>query len=142
MDFHLHLNIKNYRNSNMEVFYLALLFLFGAAMDLIKEKDIYRAEGIYRAREKGLFPVVHPLSNFDIIDCFKNKKYLNAVCSRCNLPRVIKLEGYITNSDKYDDTGTHWVVIYNNVYIDGFRSYPSEETFKFMKNGGIETHLF
>ena len=46
---------------------------------------------------------------------------------RDNLPKVKKSGGYIINLDEYDDTGTHWVAIYNNVYFDSFGVYPPKK---------------
>ena len=101
-------------------------------------------QGMYRAGEgKGLFRVgqgikkkslmpgnfslkdsPHPLTNFEIMDYFKNEPRFNGVYSRNNLPKTIKNGAYIINLDEYKNTGTPWVVLFvkNNeaTYFDSF----------------------
>ena len=59
-------------------------------------KRLYRSgEGIIRAgqgiKKKSLMPA-HPLTNFEIMDYFKNEPRFNGVCSKTNLPKTIKKE--------------------------------------------------
>ena len=58
----------------------------------------------------------HPLTNFEILKCYKNEPRFNGVYSRDNLS-IIKDGAYIINLDEYSDSGTHWVALYvqNNV---------------------------
>ena len=53
----------------------------------------------------------HPLTNFKIIDYFKNESRFNDVYSRNNLPKTIKKGAYVRNLDEYN-TGTHWGVLF------------------------------
>ena len=66
-------------------------------------------EGIYRAgqeiKKKALMPP-HPLRNFEIKDYYKNKSKFKDVCSRDNLPKIIKNGAYVVNLDEYADVGT------------------------------------
>ena len=81
-------------------------------------QGMYRAgnqgKGLFRAGEgikkKSLMPA-HPLTNFEIVDYFKNEPRFNGVFSRNNLPKTIKNGTYVINLDKYKNTGTHWVVL-------------------------------
>ena len=93
-------------------------------------EGIMRAgEGIMRAGEgakkkhlKSLLPF-HPLTNFDIMDFYKNEPRFNGVYSRDNLLKTIKKGAYITNLDEYNDIGTHWIALYarnNCIYFDSF----------------------
>ena len=49
-----------------------------------------QGQGLFRAgqgiKKKSLTPF-HPLTNFEVQDCFKNEKRFNAVYSRNNLPK-------------------------------------------------------
>ena len=58
----------------------------------------------------------HPLTNFEILKCYKNEPRFNGVYSRDYLS-IIKDGTYIINLDEYSDSGTHWVALYvqNNV---------------------------
>ena len=58
----------------------------------------------------------HPLTNFEILKCYKNEPRFNGVYSRDNLSKI-KDGAYIINLDEYSDSGTHWVALYvqNNV---------------------------
>ena len=58
----------------------------------------------------------HPLTNFEILKCYKNEPRFNGVYSRDYLS-IIKDGAYIINLDEYSDSGTHWVALYvqNNV---------------------------
>ena len=60
--------------------------------------------------------ISHPLTNFEILKCYKNEPRFNGVYSRDYLS-IIKDGAYIINLDEYSDSGTHWVALYvqNNV---------------------------
>ena len=65
----------------------------------------------------------HLLTNFEIIDYFKNEKRFNGVYSRNNLLKL-KKGSYVINLDHIKNTGTHWVVIFIKsnevIYFDSF----------------------
>ena len=92
-------------------------------------KVIMRAgEGIMRAgygakkKLKSLLPF-HLLTNFDIMDYYKNEPRFNGVYSRNNLPKKIKKGAYVINLDEYNDICTHWIALYvsnNCIYFDSF----------------------
>ena len=115
---------------------------------------MYRAgpnqgKGLYRAGQgiikKSLMPP-HPLTNFEIIDYFKNEPRFNGVFSRNNLPKTIKNGAYVINLDKYKNTGTHWVVLFVKnkvIYFDSFGvEHTPEEVKKFIGNKDIKTSMF
>ena len=100
-------------------------------ISLLSRKGLFRAgsgnkcncgQGMYRAgnQGKGLFRAgqgikkksmpPHSLTNFEIMDYFKNEPRFNGVYSRKNLPKTIKKGAYVINIDKFKNTGTHWVV--------------------------------
>ena len=55
----------------------------------------------------------HPLTNFEIQECYQNEPRFNGVFRRDNLPNNnIKNDAYAINLDKYHDIGTHWVALY------------------------------
>ena len=110
-----------------------LLGMLGASLLgnlLTGGKGIMRAgEGIMRAGEgakknplKSLLPA-HPLTNFEIMDYYKNEPRFSGVYSRNNLPKTIKKGVYVINLDEYDDIGTHWIALYvrnDCIYFDSF----------------------
>ena len=49
---------------------------------------------------------VHPLTNFEIQEYYKNELRFNGVNSRDNLPKTIKNGAYVINLDEYEDVGT------------------------------------
>ena len=49
----------------------------------------------------------HPLTNFEIQQCYQNETTFNGVYSRDNLPNKIKDGKYVRNVDEYSDIGTH-----------------------------------
>ena len=66
----------------------------------------------------------HPLTNIEINENYKNEPRFNGVYSRNNLPNKIKKGAYVINSDKYENTGTHWVSLFvktnEAIYFDSF----------------------
>ena len=49
----------------------------------------------------------HPLTNFEIKECYQNESRVNGVFSRDNLPKKIKDGTYVISVDEYADVGTH-----------------------------------
>ena len=78
-------------------------------------KGLSSGKGIYRSgqgiKKKSLMPP-HPLTNFEIMNYFKNEPRFNGVFSRNNLPKTIKKGAYVINIDEYKNIGTHWVVLF------------------------------
>ena len=66
----------------------------------------------------------HPSTNFEIREFYENEHRFNGVCSRINLPKIIKNGAYVINLDEYADVGTHWIALYvkNNevIYFGSF----------------------
>ena len=66
----------------------------------------------------------HPLTNFEIMEYYRNAFRFNGVYSRDNLPNKIKGEAYVINLDEYSDIGTHWIDLWMNInnvtYFDSF----------------------
>ena len=66
----------------------------------------------------------HPLTNFEIQECYQNEPRFNGVFSRENLPNSIKNGAYVINLDEYHDIRTHWVALYmqstsvNDTYVN------------------------
>ena len=112
-------------------------------------EGIMRAgEGIMRAGEgakKSLLPF-HPLTNFDIMDYYKNEPRFNGVYSRDNLPKTIKKGAYVINLDEYDDVGTHWIALYvrnNCIYFDSFGvEHIPNEIKQFIGSKNIISNIF
>ena len=66
----------------------------------------------------------HPLTNFEIQECYQNQPRFNGVFSRDNLPNKIKDETYVINLDEYSDIGTGWVALYvKNIDVTYFDSF-------------------
>ena len=79
----------------------------------------------------------HPLTNLEIQRYYendaqissKNEPKFNGVYSRNNLPKI-KDGAYVTNFDKYESIGTHWLALHVNgnnkrasyeaIYFDSF----------------------
>ena len=86
------------------------------------------------------------MTNFEIIDYFKDVKRFNGVYSRDNLPNL-KKGGYVINLDHSKNTGTHWVVIFVKkdevIYFDSFGvEYIPKEVMERIKNKKIKTNIF
>ena len=84
-------------------------------------------------KKKSLIsPKPHPLTNFKIIVL---------------IIKTIKNGAYVINLDEYENTGTHWVVLFvksNKVtYFDSFGvEYISKEVKKFIVDEDIKTNIF
>ena len=62
-------------------------------------------------KKKTLIPP-HPLTNFEIKECYEVEPRFNSVYSRDNLPKRIKNGAYIINLNGYADEATHWITSY------------------------------
>ena len=60
----------------------------------------------------GFLMSPHPLTNFEIQQCYEKEPRFNGVFSRDNLPKKIKDRTCVINLDEYADTGTHWVALF------------------------------
>ena len=108
-------------------------------------KGIVRAgEGVVRAGEgvkkklNSLLPL-HPLTNFEISEYYKNEPRFNGVYSRNNLPKTIKKGAYVINLDEYENISTHWIALFvkpkYTVYFDSFGvEHIPKEINKFIGN--------
>ena len=115
-----------------------LLGTLGASLlgNLLTGKGLNRTgKGMYRTgqglKKKKLIPFL-ALTNFEIMDCFKDVKEFNGAFSRNNLPKL-KNGAYVIHLDHSENTGTHWIVIFmkNNevIYFDSFGvEYIPKET--------------
>ena len=89
---------------------------------------------------------LHPLTDFEIQEYYKNESTFNRVFSRDNLPNKIKDGAYVINLDEYSDIGTHWIVLWinnNAIYFDSFsvENIPREIK-KFIGNKNIIANIF
>ena len=128
-----------------------LLGTLGASLlgNLLTGKGVNKkGKGIHRAGEGIVFLIPsHPLTNFEIIKCYKNESRFTGVYSRDNLPNKIKDGVYVINLDEYSYISTHWIASYvkNNevTYFDSFvRGHIPKEIKAFVKNRNIKTNVF
>ena len=88
----------------------------------------------------------HPLTNYEIIEYFKDESKFNGVYSRNNLSKL-KKQSYVINLDHSENTGPHWVVIFVKIneviYFDsfGFEHIP-EKIKKAIGNKNIKSNIF
>ena len=104
--------IKNETKEQRGGFLSMLQGTLGASLlgTLLTRRGLYRnGQGVYRTGQglKKLIPF-HPLTNFEIMDYFKDVKGFNGVFSRNNLPKL-KNGAYVINLDHSKNTGTHWI---------------------------------
>ena len=111
--------IKNETKEQKGGFLSMLLGTLGASLlgNLLTGKGIVRTgEGVVRAgyglQLKKALISPHPLTNFEIKDCYENEPRFNGVYPRDNLPNIIKNGAYVINLDEYADVGTHWIALY------------------------------
>ena len=120
--------------------------------NLLSGRGMMRAgEGIVRAGEgakkkSSLLPL-HPLTNIEINECYKNEPRFNGVYSRNNLPKIIKKGAYVINLDEYANIGTHWIALFikpkYTVYFDSFGvEHIAKEIQKFIGNKDIKSNIF
>ena len=94
------------------------------------ERVIRAGEGVKKTLN-SLLPF-HPLTNFEISECYKNEPKFNGAYSRNNLPKTIKKGAYVINLEEYEKMGTHWVALFVKpkftVYFDslGIEHIPKE----------------
>ena len=66
----------------------------------------------------------HPLTNIEISEYYANEPRFNDVYSRNNLPKKIRKGAYVINLDEYENTGTHWIALFDKtneaIYFDSF----------------------
>ena len=120
--------------------------LTGSKVMMRAGEGIMRAgEGIKKRNLKSLLPF-HPLTNFDIMEYYKNESRFNCVYSRNNLPKTIKKGAYVINLDEYNDIGTHWIALYisnNCIYFDSFGvEHIPNEIKQFIGNKDIISNIF
>ena len=53
----------------------------------------------------------HPLTNFEIQNCYENEPEFQGVYSRTNLPKT-KDGACVVNIDEHKSVGTDWIVMY------------------------------
>ena len=81
----------------------------------------------------------HPLTNIELNEYYKNEPRFNGVYSRISLPDKIKKGAYVINLDEYENTGTHWIVLFVKTneaiyfYSFGIEHIPKEIN-KFINN--------
>ena len=143
--------IKNGTKEQNGGFLSILLRTLGASLlgNLLSGKGIYRTGyGMYRTGygffKKSLIPF-HSLTNFEIIDYFKDEPRFNGVYSR-DLPKL-KKGAYTINLDHSKNTRTHWVVIFVKedkvIYFDSFSvEYIPKDVMERMINKNIKTNIF
>ena len=126
--------IKNETKEQRGGFLSMLLGTLGASLLgnlLTGGKGIMRAgEGIVRGgsgskkNKLNLLSPFHPLTNIEISEYYKNEPRFNGVYSRNNLPNKIKKGAYVINLDEYENTGMHWVSLFDKankvIYFDSF----------------------
>ena len=79
----------------------------------------------------------HPLTNFEIQECYKSGPRFNGVYSRDNLPTTIENGSYVINLDEYEDVDTHWIA------FDSFGvEHVPKEIKRFIKHKNIKTNIF
>ena len=89
----------------------------------------------------------HPLTNFEIQNCYENEPRFNGFFSQDNLPKI-KDGAYVLNLDEYFNIGTHWVALHvndNNVtYFDffGVEHIPKEIKTFINRSLSITTNIF
>ena len=118
--------------------------------------NCHQGQGMYRAGyvfTKKSLTQFNCLTNYEIIEYFKDEPRFNSVYSRNNLPKLRK-GACVINLDHSKNTGIHWVVIfvkYNEViYFDGFGVEHIPEEIKksikfgntFFGNKNIKSNIF
>ena len=84
----------------------------------------------------------HPLTKFEIQNCYKDEPRFNGVYSRNNLSKTIKNGAYVVNLDEYADSGTHWIALFvKNDKVTYFDSFGVEIK-KCIGHKDIKTNIF
>ena len=89
----------------------------------------------------------YPLTNTEINEYYANEPRFNGVYSRDNLPKIIKKGAYVINLDEYENTVTHWTVLFVKtnevIYFDSFViEHIPKEINKFIDNKKIKANIF
>ena len=105
-----------------------------------------KGEGSKKNHLNSLLPF-HLLTNIEISEYYKNEPRFDGVYSRNNLPNKIKKGAYVINLDEYENTGTHWIVLFvkpkYTVYFDSFGiEHIPKEINKFIGNSDIKSNIF
>ena len=100
---------------------------------------------VLQFKKKTLIPP-HPLTNFEIKECYENYSRFNSVYSRDSLPKT-KNGTYVIYLDEYADVGTHWIPLYvKNNEVTHFDSFGVEhipkEIKKFIGHKNTKTNIF
>ena len=112
-------------------------------------------EGSGSKKKLNLLLPFHPLTNIETSEYYKNEPRFNGVYSRNNLPKTIKKGAYVINLDEYENTGTHWVVLFvktnEAIYFDSFgvehipieiNKFITNDTTKSSSLERIESNIF
>ena len=150
--------IENETKEQRGGFLSMLLGTLGANLlgNLLSGKGMMRAgEGIVRAgkgsvskrKNLNLLLPFHSLINIEINEYCANDRRFNGVCSRDNLPKIIKKGAYVINLDEYENTGTHWIALFVKtnkvIYFDSFGiEHIPKEINKFIDNKKIKANIF
>ena len=91
--------------------------------------------------------IPHSLANVEIQNYYQNESWFNGVFSRDKLPNKIKNEVHVINLDEFEDTVTHWVVLFCTkievIYFDSFGvGHVPKEIEKFIGYKNIKTNIF
>ena len=62
----------------------------------------------------GCLMLPHPVTCFELENCYQNEPRFNGFYSRNNLPNKIKDGAYVINLDEYTDVSTHWIALFCN----------------------------
>ena len=65
----------------------------------------------------------HPLTFFEIQNCYQNETKFNIAYSSNNLPKI-KDRGYVLNLDEHKSIGTHWIALHVHSH-NGRASYDA-----------------
>ena len=148
--------IENETKEQRGGFLSMLLGTLGASLlgNLLTGKGIMRAgDGIVRAGEGSkknnlnLLLPLHPLTNIEINEYYKNEPRFNGIYSRNKLPQTIKKGAYAINLDEYENAGTHWIALFVKtnevIYFDIFViEHIPKEINKFIGNKEIKANIF
>ena len=103
--------------------------------NLLSIKGIVRAGEGSGSKKKSLNSLLpfHPLANIEINEYYASEPRFNGGYSRNNLPNkirskelgsAVKKGAYVINLDEYENTGTHWIVLFVKtneiIYFDSF----------------------
>ena len=89
---------------------------------------------------------LHPLTNFEIQNCYQNEPRFNGIYSTDDLPKL-KDGAYVINFDKYSYIETHLIGLYvlnnNLTYFESFGvEHVPKEIKTFIGNKKLKTNIF